>query len=192
MFRQFLMLRLSAKNGERAFLMRNGRFERVLGPGRHRLFDPVRGLAVELHNAVRARCPAERSAVLKAARPDLAPEMFEPVDTKADEVAIVSLTGRPSFLMAPYQTRAFCKIVTCVRSRRSLRKREGRGAIRGPRCRRHAPGTLPGGRKSTSCTAERRTTSSGSPRLCSWSNSARSLRAGVTQNSARAGVVPRL
>ena len=30
-----------------------------------------------------------------------------------------------------------------------------------------APGTLPGGRKSTSCAAERRTTSSGSPRLCS-------------------------
>ena len=54
MFRHFLMLRLTVKDGERAFLMRNGRFERVLGPGRHRLFDPMRGLAVELHNAVRA------------------------------------------------------------------------------------------------------------------------------------------
>lgn len=114
MFRQFLMLRLSAKNGERAFLMRNGRFERVLGPRRHRLFDPLRGPAVELHNAVRAECPAERFAVLKAARPDLAAEMFEPVETKADEVAIVSLDGRPSYLLGPWQTRVFWKVATRV------------------------------------------------------------------------------
>ena len=56
----------------------------------------------------------------------------------------------------------------------------------------YAPGTLPGGRKSTSCAAERRTTFTGSPRLCSWSNSARSLRDGVTQNSARACLSLRL
>jgi regulator of protease activity HflC (stomatin/prohibitin superfamily) len=114
MFRQFLMLRLTVKDGERAFLMRDGRFERVLGPGRHRLFDPLRGLSVELHNAVRAEYPAERFAVLKAARPDLAAEMFEPVETKADEVAIVSLDGRPSYLMAPWQTRVFWKVVTKI------------------------------------------------------------------------------
>ena len=114
MLRHFLMLRLTVKDGERAFLQRNGRFERVLGPGRHRLFDPLRGLAVELHNAVRAEYPAERFAVLKAARPDLAAEMFEPVETKADEIAIVSLDGRPAHLMAPWQTRVFWKVVTRV------------------------------------------------------------------------------
>ena len=114
MLRQLLMLRLTVKDGERAFLMRNGRFERVLGPGRHRLFDPLRGLSVELHNAVRAEFPAERFAVLKAARPDLAAEMFEAVETKAEEVAIVSLDGRPLFLMAPWQTRVFWKVVTRV------------------------------------------------------------------------------
>ena len=95
MFRHLLMLRLTVKDGERAFLLRNGRFERVLGPGRHRLFDPLRGLAVELHDAVRSEYPADRFAVLKAARPDLAAEMFEAVETKADEIAIVSLDGRP-------------------------------------------------------------------------------------------------
>ena len=94
--------------------MRNGRFERVLGPGRHRLFDPLRGLAVELHDAVRTEYPAERFAVLKAARPDLAAEMFEAVETKADEVAIVSLDGRPAHLLAPWQTRVFWKVVTKV------------------------------------------------------------------------------
>ncbi|HMK78020.1 MAG TPA: SPFH domain-containing protein [Xanthobacteraceae bacterium] len=114
MLRQFLMLRLTVKDGERAFLLRNGRFERVLGPGRHRLFDPLHGLSVELHNAVRTEYAAERFAALKAARPDLAAEMFEAVETKADEVAIVSLDGRPSFLMAPWQTRVFWKVMTKV------------------------------------------------------------------------------
>jgi regulator of protease activity HflC (stomatin/prohibitin superfamily) len=37
------MLRVTVKDGERALLTRNGRLERVLEPGRHRLFDPVRG-----------------------------------------------------------------------------------------------------------------------------------------------------
>src|ERR1051325_9069858 len=114
MLRAFLMLRTTVKDGERAFLLRNGRFERVLGPGRHRLFDPLRGLSVELHNAVRAEDPAERFAVLKVSRPDLAAEIFEPVETKADEVAIVSLDGRPSCLLAPWQTRVFWKVVTKV------------------------------------------------------------------------------
>src|SRR6185295_13537492 len=114
MDRHFLMLRVTVKDGERAFLMRDGRFEQVLGPGRHRLFDPLRGLAVELYPVVRAEFPADRFAVLKAARPDLAAEMFEPVETKADEVAIVRLDGRPSHLMGPWQMRVFWKVATAV------------------------------------------------------------------------------
>jgi regulator of protease activity HflC (stomatin/prohibitin superfamily) len=114
MLRHFLMLRLTVKDGERAFLMRNGRFERVLGPGRHRLFDPLRGLSVELHNAVRTEYPAERYAVLKAARPDLAAEMFEAVETGEGEVAIVSLDGLPAHVLGPYQLRVYWKVVTRV------------------------------------------------------------------------------
>ena len=38
----FLTAKLTVKDGERALLTRNGRIERVLGPGRHRLFDPLR------------------------------------------------------------------------------------------------------------------------------------------------------
>jgi regulator of protease activity HflC (stomatin/prohibitin superfamily) len=40
--------------------------------------------------------------------------MFEAVETKADETAIVSLDGRPSYLVAPWQTRVFWKVVTKV------------------------------------------------------------------------------
>jgi regulator of protease activity HflC (stomatin/prohibitin superfamily) len=112
--RYLFTLRVTVKDGERALLARNGRFERVLGPGRHRLFDPVWGLAVELFPVVRAEFPADRFAVLKAARPDLAAEMFEPVETMANEIAIISLDGKPMHLMAPWQTRVFWKVATKV------------------------------------------------------------------------------
>jgi hypothetical protein len=63
---------------------------------------------------VRAEFAAERYAVLKAARPDLAEALFAAVETHADEVAIVSLDGRPAHLMAPWQTRVFWKVATSV------------------------------------------------------------------------------
>jgi len=105
---------VTVKDGERALVKRDGRLERVLAPGRHRLFDPLRALTVELCNVVRAEFPAERYAVLKAARPDLAEELFEAVETKANEIAIVSLDGRPVHLMTPWQSRVYWKVATSV------------------------------------------------------------------------------
>jgi hypothetical protein len=102
-----LMLRVTVKDGERALLTRDGRLEQVLEPGRHRLLDPMGKLACELHAVVRAEFPADRYAVLKAARPDLAANLFEAVETKSDELAIVSLDGRPVGLLGPWQTRVF-------------------------------------------------------------------------------------
>jgi regulator of protease activity HflC (stomatin/prohibitin superfamily) len=78
-YRSLLMLHVTVKDGERALLTRNGRLERALEPGRHRLFDPRREFAVEVLQVVRAEFPSERHAVLKAARPDLAAELFEVV-----------------------------------------------------------------------------------------------------------------
>jgi len=118
MNRYLFIARVTVKDGERAFLLRNGRFERVLEPGRHALLDPRHELAVELHNVVRAEFAADRYAVLKSARPDLAAALFEAVETKADEVAIVSLDGRPTHLMAPWQTRVFWKVATGVEAER--------------------------------------------------------------------------
>lgn len=107
-------LHVTVKDGERAFLTRNGMLERVLAPGRHRLFDPMRHLAVEVFAVVGAEFSAERYAVLKAARPDLAAELFEAVETKANEIAIVSLDGRPVHLMTPWQTRVYWKVATSI------------------------------------------------------------------------------
>jgi regulator of protease activity HflC (stomatin/prohibitin superfamily) len=112
--RLFWTLRVTVKDGERAILLRNGRFERVLEPGRHTLLDPKRQLSVEIHSVVRAEFPADRYAVLKSARSDLAAEQFEAVETKADEIAIVCLDGRPMVLMGPWQVRVFWKVATKV------------------------------------------------------------------------------
>ena len=114
MSRHLLTLRVTVKDGERALLTRNGRFERVLEPGRHTVFDPLRETAVEVYNVVRAEFPAERYAVLATARPDMAAALFEAVETKADEIAIVSLDGRPAHLMGPWQIRVFWKVATRV------------------------------------------------------------------------------
>src|SRR5215203_6598060 len=89
-----LMKTLTVKDGERALLTRNGRLERVLEPGRHRLFDLRRQLTAEIFNVVRTEFPAERYAVLKAARPDLATELFEAVETKANEIGRASCRER--------------------------------------------------------------------------------------------------
>ena len=110
----FLMTHVTVKDGERALLTRNGRLERVLGPGRHRLFDPRNELTAEVFKVVRAEFPVERYLVLKAARPDLAAELFEAVETKANEVAIVNLDGRPMQLMTPWQARVYWKVATSV------------------------------------------------------------------------------
>jgi len=114
MSRHLLTLRVTVKDGERALLTRNGRFERVLEPGRHRLLDPKRELAAELFQVVRADFPADRYAVLKAARPDLVADLFEAVETRAGEIAIVKLDGRPVLVLGPWSTRVYWKVATRI------------------------------------------------------------------------------
>ena len=73
-----------------------------------------RELTVEMFKVVRAELPTDRYAVIKAARPDLAAELFEFVETKANEVAMVSLDGRPMYHDRPWQARAYWKVATRV------------------------------------------------------------------------------
>jgi regulator of protease activity HflC (stomatin/prohibitin superfamily) len=130
MNRLLLMLRVTVKDGERALLTRNGRFERVLEPGRHRLLDPKRELAAELFQVVRADFPTERYAVLKAARPDLVAELFEAVETGAGEIAIVKLDGRPVIVLGPWSMRVYWKVATRVEVERIDVAREPKVAPR--------------------------------------------------------------
>jgi regulator of protease activity HflC (stomatin/prohibitin superfamily) len=114
MTRYLLSLQAVVKDGERAFLLKNGRLERVLAPGRYRFFDPRNELKVETFAVVRAEFPAERYAVLRAERPEIAAQLFTAVETQADEVAIVSLDGRPVLLIGPWQGRVYWKVATTI------------------------------------------------------------------------------
>jgi len=102
------------KDDERAFLTRDGRFERLLGPGRFVAFDPGRHLAAEVVKVVRTEIAADKALLIARTHPDVAAEHFEIVQAGATEVAIVSLDGEPNWRVLPNTTRAFWKTVTRV------------------------------------------------------------------------------
>ena len=114
MSRLFLTLDVTVKDGERAIVKRDGRFELVLEPGRHRLFDPMRKLTADVYPVVRTEFRLEDYNVLKTVRPDLAAALFEAVETQAGELVVVSFDGRPVHLVGPWSTRVFWKVATRV------------------------------------------------------------------------------
>ena len=89
------------KDDERAFLVRDGRFERLLGPGRFIAFDFGRRLTAEVVKVARAEIAADKALLLARTHPAVAREHFEIVQTGANEVAIVSFDGEPKHLVLP-------------------------------------------------------------------------------------------
>ncbi len=108
------MFDVVVKDDERAFLYRDGRFERMLGPGRHSKFDFGHTLAAEVVKVVRAEFAAERALLLEKIEPTLAEQNLVIVQAGANEVAIVSFDGEPKHLVLPNTTRAFWKTLTQV------------------------------------------------------------------------------
>ena len=102
------------KDDERAFLTRDGRFERLLGPGRFVAFDYGRHLAAEVVKVVRTEIAAERALLIARTHPEVAAEHFEIVQAGPTELAIISLDGEPKHQVLPNTTRAFWKTVTRV------------------------------------------------------------------------------
>ena len=102
------------KDDERAFLTRDGRFVRLLDPGRFNELDPMGRLAAEIVHVVRAEIPAEKALLYERTQPRLAEENFEIVQTGPIEIAIVSLDGEPKHIVLQNSTRAFWKTLTKV------------------------------------------------------------------------------
>lgn len=102
------------KDDERAFLTRDGRFVRLLDPGRFNELDPMGRLAAEIVRVVRAEIPAEKALLYERTQPRLAEENFEIVQTGPTEIAIVSLDGEPKHIVLQNSTRAFWKTLTKV------------------------------------------------------------------------------
>ena len=62
----FWLKQIVIGDGERGLLYRNRRFERVLSPGVHRLFDPRKRIAVTAHNLTRPEYAGSDAEVLMA------------------------------------------------------------------------------------------------------------------------------
>ena len=112
----FRMFKVVVKDDERALLSRDGRFERLLGPGLFQAYDPMGRLKAEILKVVRAEIAAERALLLEKTQPHVASENFTIVQTQPTEIAIVSFDGEPKFVVAPSTTRAFWKTLTLVES----------------------------------------------------------------------------
>lgn len=116
MTRHILRLTAQIAENERGLLRRDGKFERLLEPGRHKLLDPMRRLAVDIVPVVGTELPAEQLSVYEKSHPDFVARHLHVVRTGPGEVAIVTLDGQPRHFLAPLQTRAFWTCVTRVES----------------------------------------------------------------------------
>lgn len=114
MRRYGLIFDVVVKDDERGFLYRDGRFVRLLEPGRLRSIDPAVKLSADVFKVVRAELPAERALLMEKTQPLVAEKHFAIVQAGPAEVAIVSFDGEPKHLVLPNTTRAFWKTLTQV------------------------------------------------------------------------------
>lgn len=112
--RRFPFFKVVVKEDERALLSYDGKFKKMLEPGRFARLDFARRYDAKLYKIVNAEMPVETALLLEKTHSDVAAKNFEIVQTAAHEVAIVSLDGQPRHLLPPLTTRAFWKTRTLV------------------------------------------------------------------------------
>ncbi len=112
--RRFPIFKVVIKDDERAFLTRDGKFQKLLGPGRFQKLDLGQRYDARVQKIVNAEVPVETALLLEKTHQAVANENFEIVQTTANEVAIVSLDGQPRHMLPPLTTRAFWKTRTLV------------------------------------------------------------------------------
>jgi regulator of protease activity HflC (stomatin/prohibitin superfamily) len=100
---------------ERGLLIHDGRFDKLLEPGRHRLVAlPTTSLRVERFAVKDAEMTSNWARIIEKNRPELAARLFEIVSVGEGEVAIVSFDGRPTHLLGPWKTRYYWKVLNEV------------------------------------------------------------------------------
>ncbi|MGB3930268.1 MAG: slipin family protein [Sphingobium sp.] len=98
---------------QRGLLIRDGRFIRMLEPGRHRLFDPLNRYEYELFDATGIFASPWAELIAKR-HPDIAADYFTTVRVEEGMVAVVRLDGRASFIVRPGETVSVWTVVKTV------------------------------------------------------------------------------
>lgn len=93
------------KKDERALLLREGDFMRVLGAGEHIYFDPLRKLSVEVFALAKARFDHRLASYIAQAEPELAAREFHVIELGPTEVGLRYENGVLTEVLAP-NTRA--------------------------------------------------------------------------------------
>lgn len=96
-------------DGERGLLYRNRRFERVLSPGVHRLFDPRNRIVVTLHNLTCPEYGGSDAAVLMAQMDGALADCFLVADIGTCEVGLVLKNGKLEDVLAPGTRKLYWK-----------------------------------------------------------------------------------
>lgn len=105
--RMFLTRRVVIGDGERGLVYRNRRFERVLGPGVHRMFDPLSRIEVRVFSiAAPEYIGPDVDALIAGLGPALG-ENFVLADIGADEVGLMSKNGKLEDVLAPGTRRLY-------------------------------------------------------------------------------------
>ena len=118
MERYLLALTVVVKDDERAFLTRDGRFERVLDPGAHHIWDARHACMVETFKVVATSFPMDRIRVLQSVAPEVARRYFEVVIAEPEEIVFVLFDGETKFYAAPRNPAAYWKCVTRIETER--------------------------------------------------------------------------
>ncbi|MEL1265353.1 slipin family protein [Pseudoxanthomonas putridarboris] len=105
----FWTKRVVIGDGERGLVYRNRRFERVLGPGVYKLFDPLNRLAVNVHAIVRPEYAGNDGDVLIARLDAGLAEHFTLADIGEQQVGLVSRNGKLEDVLPPGTRKLYWK-----------------------------------------------------------------------------------
>jgi regulator of protease activity HflC (stomatin/prohibitin superfamily) len=103
----FWTKRVVIGDGERGLVYRNRQFERVLGAGVYRMFDPLGRIEVTVHDAAHPEYSGRDVDTLIARLGQALEETFVLADIGADEVGLVSRNGTLEDVLAPGSRRLY-------------------------------------------------------------------------------------
>ena len=78
-----------------------GRFERVLDPGAHHIWDARHACMVETFKVVATSFPMDRIRLLQSVAPEVARRYFEVVTAEPEEIVFVLFDGETKFYVTP-------------------------------------------------------------------------------------------
>ena len=112
----FIFRRILVGDQERVFVIRKGRFVRVLEPGQYWIWGLSWSLQIERHNVQRVVLESGWSDYLAKEKREIAERYFKIVETNDSQVGFVSVDGKLHSLVAPGQRLLFWNAIAEVRS----------------------------------------------------------------------------